>query len=135
LPELNPRNKQTNQSRGINITRSQNFYNTELQLNPRGNQYRSTSKDAKRLTADEKEMLKYLKEKEISKYKQQIGVQFNSEKNWSTMISGKNNDIRNSIMQNLKLQQVKRRKLREFLRTSKETIIGSRHSMDFKEGI
>jgi hypothetical protein len=51
------------------------------------------------------------------------------------MISGKNNDMRNSIMQNLKLQQVKRRKLREFLRTSKETIIGSRHSVDFKEGI
>jgi len=101
LPELNPRNKkqsQSNQSRGINITRSQNFHNTELQLNPKGNQYRATSKDAKRLTVDEKEMLKYLKEKELAKYKQQVDNQFNSDQNWSTMISSKNNDMRNSIM-------------------------------------
>jgi hypothetical protein len=38
-------------------------------MNPRGNQYRSTSKDAKRLTGEEKEMLKWMKEKEIAKYK------------------------------------------------------------------
>ena len=48
-------------------------------------------------------MLNYLKEKELAKYKQQIDNKFNSESNWSTMISSKNNDMRNSIMQNLKL--------------------------------
>ena len=39
-------------------------------MNPKGNQYRATSKDANRLTLDEKEMLNYLKEKELAKYKQ-----------------------------------------------------------------
>jgi len=76
-----------------------------------------------------------MKEKEITKYKQQVDNQFNSENNWSTLISHKNNDMRNSIMQNLKLQQIKRRKLREFLRQSKETIIGNRGSTDFKDSM
>jgi hypothetical protein len=43
--------------------------------------------------------------------------------------------MRNNIMQNLKLQQIKRRKLREFLRLSKETIIGTRGSTDLRDSI
>jgi hypothetical protein len=85
-------------SRGVNIAKSQNFHNQELQLNPKGNQYRTTSKDAQKLSLSQKELLKYMKEKEIDKYKQQVDAQFNSENNWSTLISHKNNDMRNSIM-------------------------------------
>lgn len=75
-------------------------------------------------------MLRRMKEQEIMKYKEQVSHQFNSETNWSTLISNKNNDMRNSIMQNLRLQQIKRRQLREFLRTSKDTIISNRGSLD-----
>lgn len=35
----------------------------------------------------------------------------------------------------MKLQQIKRRKLREFLRQSKESIIANRGSNDFKDGV
>jgi hypothetical protein len=48
-------------------------------------------------------MLRRMKEQEIMKYKEQVSHQFNSETNWSTLISNKNNDMRNSIMQNLRL--------------------------------
>ena len=49
------------------------------------------------------------------------------------MLSAKTNDIRNQIMQKFKYEQIKRRKLREFLRQAKAEVIASRGGPNTRE--
>lgn len=58
----------------------------------------SKTADSQKLNTEQKEYLRELKEVELMKYRRQVAAQFNSETNKSTLISGSNNDMRNSIM-------------------------------------
>ena len=67
---------------------------------------------------------------ELDKYAQYVNKVFSNDNNWSILISDESNDIRNKVMKTVKLEQIKRRKLREFLRVEKEKIIAAREQVD-----
>lgn len=51
------------------------------------------------------------------------------------MISEESNNIRNDIMRNLKYEQIKKRKLREFIRKSEQDIIKKRRKRNSLVGL
>ena len=78
------------------------------------------------LTGREKcDLEKYRKREEIH-YQQRAAKRFDSEKNWSTMIEKKNNDIRNEVMRTVHCQKLRNREIPNFLRLARIEILEKR---------
>jgi hypothetical protein len=79
-----------------------------------------------KLDYEEKKKLKESKEEKLAQLKKECKEQFNSEKNYSIMMSKKDNEVRNQIMQKFKFKQKKNMELREYMRKEKDRIIAER---------
>jgi|TARA_B110000285_G_C15081146_1_gene593586 hypothetical protein len=75
------------------------------------------------LTFAEKEKVKQMREQELGRYRKNVSEIFDSDKNWSIMISREDNEIRNNVMRKVKFEQIKRQKLRNFMREAKEKVL------------
>lgn len=76
-----------------------------------------------KLTFAEKEKVKQMREQELGRYRKNVSEIFDSDKNWSIMISREDNEIRNNVMRKVKFEQIKRQKLRNFMREAKEKVL------------
>lgn len=75
------------------------------------------------MTFAEKEKVKQMREQELGRYRKNVSEIFDSDKNWSIMISREDNEIRNNVMRKVKFEQIKRQKLRNFMREAKEKVL------------
>jgi hypothetical protein len=82
------------------------------------------------LTYAEKEKVKQMRDQELGRYKRNVSEIFDSDKNWSIMISREDNEIRNNVMRKVKFEQIKRQKLRNFMREAKEKVLNQRAPVD-----
>jgi len=64
-----------------------------------------------------------MREQELGRYRKNVSEIFDSDKNWSIMISREDNEIRNNVMRKVKFEQIKRQKLRNFMREAKEKVL------------
>ena len=78
------------------------------------------------LSTKERILLTKLKNEQITKYRESLEKQFNSEKNYSMLLNPKHNETRNRIMQNLKLEHLKIKVIPDFVRQKKQEIIANR---------
>ena len=71
-----------------------------------------------------------MRDQELERYRQDVSEIFDSDKNWSIMISSEDNETRNTIMRKVKFEQIKRQKLRNFMREAKKTVLNQRPPVD-----
>ena len=83
------------------------------------------------LTKEENKQLTKLRNELLKRIHRKVDKRFDSSKNWSVMISPKHNDIRNEVMQKVKFEQIKKRCLHDFERTTTNSLLKERH--DYQE--
>eukprot|EP00356_Strombidium_inclinatum_P001347 CAMPEP_0170509328 /NCGR_PEP_ID=MMETSP0208-20121228/65135_1 /TAXON_ID=197538 /ORGANISM="Strombidium inclinatum, Strain S3" /LENGTH=66 /DNA_ID=CAMNT_0010792671 /DNA_START=6 /DNA_END=203 /DNA_ORIENTATION=- len=64
-----------------------------------------------------------MKQEQLKQMKDKVTRRFDSNKNWSIMMDHEDNEIRNSAMQRIKFQQLKRRTLHDFMRVAKNDLV------------
>lgn len=121
-------------ARGCRIAPVQGYQTKEIHVDVRKIMHKHKENVLDKLTQSEQKRLQELRQEELQKYRHAVDERFDTAKNWSIMINPKDNEIRNQVMRSTKFQQLKRRCLHDFMRTTKDEIIRERQEKAKKEG-